>query len=168
MVPSDERGGPPLVHFNKIESRDALSFAVDKIGSLKQFREPRTRRVAPSGLLYEAVEDFDFSFMWSRPVGKALFENFLLSPASEYAALHVRIREVQERKAVAVELTPQILMIRLGKDTLRMETNFVEHAGKEDESSYRVVGAPRQLFGDRRAHSREIRRATLSRQSDRG
>jgi hypothetical protein len=45
---------------------------------------------------------------------------------------------------------------------------FVEHAGKEDESSYRVVGAARQLFGDRRAYSREIRRATLSRQSGRG
>ena len=81
--------------------------------------------------MYEAVEDFDFSFMWSRPVGKALFENFLLSPASEYAVLHVRIREVQERKAVAVELTPQILMISLGKDTLRMETNLWNMRGRK-------------------------------------
>ena len=125
------RRGPALVQFDKIESRNALRLAVAKIRFLKQFREPRTRRVAPSGLLHEAVEDFDFSIMWSTPICEAPFENFLISPTSEYAVLHVRIREVQERKAVAVELTPQILMISLGKDTLRMETNLWNMRGRK-------------------------------------
>jgi hypothetical protein len=125
------RRGPALVQFDKIESRNALRLAVAKIRFLKQFREPRTRRVAPSGLLHEAVEDFDFSIMWSTPICEAPFENFLIRPTSEYAVLHVRIPEMQEGKAVAVELTPQILMISLGKDTLRMETNLWNMRGRK-------------------------------------
>src|SRR5580704_12529590 len=105
------RWGPALVQFDKIESRQALRLAVAKIRFPKQFPEPRTRRISPSGLLHEAVENFDFSFMGSPPVCEAPFENFLICPASQHAVLHFRIPEMQEGKTVAVELTSQILMM---------------------------------------------------------
>ncbi len=94
-----------FVQFDKIKSRHALGLMVAQVRFVKQFGEAQTGRIAPPGLLHEAVEDFDFSFGRSSSVEEAPFQNFLIRTAGEYPRLHVRMGEMKKREAMSVELS---------------------------------------------------------------
>jgi hypothetical protein len=73
-----------FIEFDEIEPRNASPAQVVETRPLNQGGEALTGRVAPTGLLHEAVEDLDFALARSAAVSKTPFQNLLVRPAGKH------------------------------------------------------------------------------------